>query len=107
MGFPLGDMEAVTEKFCNLWNGVQRHGLKQGINSDGAVIKRCIDNHADNDNNNAASRRQRMPMTSVAYIMLMIRTLAKATADLSPEFKFMGATEHLKHTRTGPQEANP
>ena len=54
---------------------MQRYGIEQGVDELGSPKFRRIDNHLDNQNNDAAERRQKAPMASVAHRVLVIRAL--------------------------------
>ena len=58
--------EVEEHKMGNHYNIVQRYGIEQGVDELGSPKFRCIDNHLDNQNNDAAERRQKVPMASVA-----------------------------------------
>jgi hypothetical protein len=62
----------------------------------------CIDNHLDNQNNDAVERRQKMPMASLAHIVLMNRALYASLKDhaLDETWDLVGATEDLKAAYT-------
>ena len=98
MGPPMTSAE-VTSKFGNLWNVAQRYGIEQGVDDAGLPKYRCIDNHADNANNDAAERRQTVPMASVAAIMLTIRAMFCAVPMHLrglPDWQICGATEDMR-----------
>ena len=97
MGPPLEEVD-VQSKYGNHYNIVQRYGIEQGVDELGSPKFRCIDNHLDNQNNDAAERRQKVPMASVAHIVLMIRALYASLKDhaLDETWDLVGATEDLK-----------
>lgn len=72
--------------------------MKQRLEDDGTAKIRCLGNHAENENNDAAQRRQTVPMSSVAMILLTIRVLGAALEHLfqDPSWFLPGATEDLK-----------
>jgi hypothetical protein len=77
---------------------VQRYGIEQGVDELGSPKFRCIDNHLDNQNNDAAERRQKAPMASVAHRVLMIHALYTSLKDqaLDEEWDLVGATVDRK-----------
>ena len=80
-------------------NFCQRFGIKQGIDSSGKIKYRCIDNHATSGVNDAASRMQKILMSNIASIMLLIvryESILRKTGLLGPEWSLVGATEDLK-----------
>jgi len=98
MGPDLGP-EGPEAKYGRFWNGCQRFGLHQGWKENGDPKYRCIDNEQTSACNDAAERRQKIKMSSIATIMLMIRcmeTALKATGLLGPQWTLMGASEDLK-----------
>ena len=98
MGPPLTKQQ-VDEKYGRCWNGVQRFGILQGVDSSGNPKYRCIDNHLTALTNDAAERRQKIEMSNVATIMLLIRSLCRALGDqgLNDEnWAPMGSTQDLK-----------
>ena len=99
MGPPMS-LEEVLKKYGEHHNIVQRYGIEQGVDEKGHTKFRCIDNHLDNLNNDAAERRQKVPMASVGHIVLMIRAMY-LSLKTRPEFMeddwaLTGATEDLK-----------
>ena len=87
---PPRTVQYFDNKFGTKWNCVQRYGIEQGSDDSGKTKYRCIDNHADNDNNAAAGRRQQVPMTSVAQIMLIVRTMYMEVAGRGPDWDLRG-----------------
>ena len=80
-------------------NFCQRFGIKQGIDSSGKIKYRCIDNHATSGVNDAASRMQKILMSNIASIMLLIvryESILRKAGLLGPEWSLVGATEDLK-----------
>ena len=78
------------------YNVCRRFGLKQGTKDDGTPRYRAIDDHSENDNNEAAHREQRILLMLVNYILLLVRVMVIAfpvsewpDADGNPK----GATE--------------
>jgi len=93
--------EQVFEKHGNLWNGIQRFGIEQGVDSEGKKKIRCIDNHQTSLTNDAAERRQKIEMASVSHIMLTIRALDRALKASTSEracenWELMGFSQDLK-----------
>ena len=79
-------------------NFCQRFGIKQGIDSSGKIKYRCIDNHATSGVNDAASRMQKILMSNIASIMLLIvryESILRKAGLLGPEWSLVGATEDL------------
>ena len=98
MSAPMTEAE-VTARHGLLWNSTQRYGIEQGVDACNKPKYRCIDNHADNDNNDAAERRQKVPMASLSTLLLMVRSLFLAIPSSfrhSPDWKVMGASEDLQ-----------
>jgi len=97
MGPPLS-LPEVRERYGDFFNIVQRYGTEQGVDDKGQIKYRCIDNHLDNANNEAAERRQVVPMASVSHILLMTRAMHAALGPMQedPEWELRGATEDLK-----------
>ena len=97
IGPPLEEVDAQS-KYSNHYNIVQRYGIEQGVDELGSPKFRCIDNHLDNQNNDAVERRQKVPMASLAHIVLMIRALYASLKDqaLDEEWDLVAATEDRK-----------
>jgi len=98
MGPPLTKQQ-VDQKYGSCWNGVQRFGILQGVDNEGNPKYRCIDNHLTALTNDAAERRQKIEMSTVASIMLLIRSLCRALEEASindENWTPMGSTQDLK-----------
>ena len=74
-------------------NFCQRFGIKQGIDSSGKIKYRCIDNHATSGVNDAASRMQKILISNIVSIMLLIvrfESILRNTGLLDPSGPWLG-----------------
>jgi len=55
--------------------GAQRLGIQQGVDTEGLPKYQRIDNHLTSKTNDAAERRQKIPMSNTSIIMLLTRLL--------------------------------
>ena len=88
--------EQVTDTHGPHWNAVRRFGLRQGLDASGAAKIRTIDDHSECDNNKAASRTQRIPMSSVATLMVMIKQLRLRLLHRGLDVPLAVGTEDMK-----------
>eukprot|EP00971_Amphidinium_carterae_P270843 5374493-Amphidinium_carterae.1 len=72
----------ISDMFGAHWNPCRRFALQQGVCADGSLKYRVIDDHTENDNNKSAARCQRIHMAGVSTLMLMIKALSRALADV-------------------------
>lgn len=77
MSGPLTPQE-VTKRFGKFWNLVPSFGLHQGEDEAGNPKFRRIDDHTTSWNNLAATRKQKIPMAMIDYVVNMTRELFKA-----------------------------
>ena len=79
-GTMTGPLEAqqVTSLFGRHWNLVPSFGLHQGEDESGRPKYRRIDDHSASWNNLAATRKQKIPMAMIDYVVNMTRELYKA-----------------------------
>eukprot|EP00971_Amphidinium_carterae_P191775 3805073-Amphidinium_carterae.1 len=95
MSPPLSPKE-LTERHGSLWNVVRRFGIKQGEDSKGSPKYRAIDDHSECDNNKAAARAQRVPMTGVASLMVAAKTLHQQLQERDTPKQLVVSTQDMK-----------
>ena len=96
---PRRAMEDLIDIHGQYANFCQRFGIKQGLDSSGNIKYRCIDNHATSGVNEAATRTQKILMSNIASIMLLIvryESVLRERGLLGPQWSLVGATEDLK-----------
>ncbi len=71
--------EQTTERFGDLWCVTQIYGIDHRVDVIGEPKHRCIDDFADNLNNDAAERSLVVPTSSVAMLMLVVGTSLSAS----------------------------
>lgn len=70
--------QEVTDMFGKRWNLVPSFGLHQGEDEHGQPKYRRIDDHTAAWNNLAATRKQKIPMAMIDYVVNMTRELFKS-----------------------------
>ena len=93
MGPPMTEQEA-TSKYGPFFNIVPSVGLEQGVDAEGNPKFRRIDDHSACMNNQAAERRQKIPMAMVDYLAVMVKALALSCE--KPSCRVHVATEDMK-----------
>ena len=88
--------DQVAQLHGRHWNAVRRFGLRQGVDPSGAPRFRTIDDHSECDNNKAACRTQRIPMSNVATLMVMIRRLRVRLMQKGLDLPLAVGTEDMK-----------
>eukprot|EP00971_Amphidinium_carterae_P345598 6486638-Amphidinium_carterae.1 len=77
------------------WNPCRRFALKQGRQANGDIKYRVIDDHTENDNNKSAERSQKIRMSGVSTLMLMIKAMSRALAEKEDPRQLHIATDDM------------
>eukprot|EP00971_Amphidinium_carterae_P349298 6490949-Amphidinium_carterae.1 len=86
----------IGDMFGAHWNPCRRFALHQGHCADGSIKYRVIDDHTENDNNKSAERCQRIHMSGVSTLMLMVKALSRALAERGAPQQLHVATDDMQ-----------
>eukprot|EP00971_Amphidinium_carterae_P317063 6302924-Amphidinium_carterae.1 len=87
---------ALTTKHGAHWNPCRRFAIQQGCQLDGSPKFRVIDDHSANDNNKTTGKVQKLRMSSVSTLMLMIKSMARHLQQHQHDTAVLVSTDDMK-----------
>eukprot|EP00971_Amphidinium_carterae_P341588 6480457-Amphidinium_carterae.1 len=86
----------LTAKYGAHWNPSRRFAIQQGCKPDGSIKFRVIDDHSASDNNKTTGRVQKLEMSNVSTLMLMVKSLARQLQSQKHDSALLASTDDMK-----------